>query len=162
MAVVSNLSKDVTKQGLRHFLRGTMVRKQLCKIGEEPTISKITFLTIDDLEEGSQVDASLYTKIALVDFASSEACHTAVQMVGSDDIVFHGKRLTIEKLTCNFHVDHAERNDAIRNSINKRNDLEKHRTNDSNVDNTLEEHNGQIRLGFVGDGTSGLETDAKC
>jgi len=147
IALVSNLPKEATALTLRHYLNGIMARQtHLRRVGAEPPISSIRFLIPAEKDvataSGSQhqhqhrrhPDDS--TKTALVEFATSQDCHIAVSMLQKVDdhntsvvddhthhnhmLSFQGKILKVEKLTENFHVDHAERDESLRRSVNKR------------------------------------------
>lgn len=150
IALISNLPAGATELTLRHFLHGTMALKGL-KVGTEPPIAKVRFLTESDEEllvASSTFSTSTTatnddtTKTALVEFETSEDCQIAIKMltnngeaVDEEDLpAYHGHRLGIEKLTGTYHVDHADRNQSLRHSVNKRNGLAKYGTDYSKVD----------------------------
>lgn len=109
---------------LRHFLRGVMIRHADCIVGQEPVISSLRLLTASELNKYATVAvaSSPGTTAALVEFSTSRDCEIGLSMLHdqSDKLHFHGNPMSITKVTGVSHVDHADRNDAIRSSMNKR------------------------------------------
>lgn len=126
LAIVSNLPSDATELTLRHFLHGTMARHNLREAGSEPWITKIQFIAstnadVPDTLGSTGGDVASPSTTALVEFATSDACHQAIRMLGREDLTFQGSTIQIKKLTGSYHVDHADRGESLRHSINKRN-----------------------------------------